>query len=330
MNKFKPSSSKHSPPERSPESRGAWHDAVYLILVAFVAAASPGHAADLVHCYQEDLDLVQLVSKHDCNGLVVSADEAITIQKRRREYLRETFESSGWRPREGLHLRGVGSGFAVSSAGHFLTNHHVVKGCHAISALTPQGLESQAHPVRISPARDLALLQTSAEAPHRDPVLFAAPNESPILRTLAEDETDGSATMVRFLGYPNQGRPPRVPLEQPGQLLALTGQIPNIPIFAFRGDIRPGSSGGPLLNHRGRVIGLVFAQADAPAIREQSDVQTASEMVDVGYALPLWEILLFLEQAGVEYAVADSEEDSAPEANNFMARINCWDDGKTP
>ncbi len=75
------------------------------------------------------------------------------------------------------------------------------------------------------------------------------------------------------------------------------------------------------------MIGLVFAQANLPAIYrkagEQATARAAKRMMNVGLALPFWEILLFLEQAGVSYEIAAGAE-KAPAAERFMVRINCW------
>ncbi len=75
------------------------------------------------------------------------------------------------------------------------------------------------------------------------------------------------------------------------------------------------------------MIGLVFAQANLPAIyRKAGDAakaRMAKGAMNVGLALPFWEILLFLEQAGVSFEIATGAEE-APAAERFMVRVNCW------
>lgn len=283
----------------------------------------PTHAAaDVVFCYQEELDLVQEVQEQYCEGSIVGAAEAEAIQARRRDYLRRAFDGAGWRPDAALQLVGVGSGFAVSAEGHIVTNFHVVEDCAAISILTPQGAETMAHLTAGARPRDLALLRTGPDGPARQPVLFAKSQARLALGAVAAG--DQSAETVRFLGYPFQGRPPRVPMDQPGQLWRITGAILPVPVIAFRGEIRKGHSGGPLLNQKGRVIGLVFAESNAPAFLRQADKETAERMVNVGLALPFWEILIFLDQADVTYRIARDGDDKAPESAQFMVRVNCW------
>jgi len=284
------------------------------LLVFFLLAALPRTAAAGVFCHLEDLDIVQQTLAQDCKGRVVSATEAQAIKQRRQAYLRRVVEKKAWRPREGLRLGGIGSGFAVSAQGHLLTNHHVVADCQAISALTPAGRESEVRLLKSEPARDLALLMMAEAAPR--PALFAAPETRLTGARMAGDT-------VRFLGYPNQGRPPLYPFDQPGRILRLAGGTLAVPVIVFKGDIRPGNSGGPLLTPAGQVIGLVFAKANLPAIYRKAGEEAAKKVMNVGLALPFWEILLFLEQAGVSYEIATGAEE-APAVESFMIRVNCW------
>ena len=284
----------------------------------FLLAALPRPAVAGVFCYLEDLDIVQQTLAQDCKGRIVSPLEARAVEQRRQAYLRRVLENKAWRPREGLRLAGIGSGFAVSTQGHLLTNHHVVDDCKAISALTPAGRESEVRLLKSDPARDLALLMMTEAAPR--PALFAAPKTR-----LTGTRAVGDA--VRFLGYPNQGRPPLQPFDRPGRILRLAAGTLAVPVIVFKGEIRPGNSGGPLLTPAGQVIGLVFAQANLPAIYrkagEQAAARAADRMMNVGLALPFWEILLFLEQAGVSYEIATGAQE-APAAARFMVRVHCW------
>ena len=217
-------------------------------------------------------------------------------------------------PYDGLDIRGIGSGFAVSSQGHLLTNHHVIADCQAISATTPSGHEIEVRLLRSDPARDLALLMMAEAAPR--PALFASPETR-----LAGARLSGDT--VRFLGYPNLGRPSLRPVDRPGRILQFAGGPLTVPVIVFKGKIDPGNSGGPLLTPAGQVIGLVFAKPNLPTIYREAGEEAAKSMTNVGLALPFWEILLFLEQAEISYEIAAGAE-TGPAAERFMVRVNCW------
>lgn len=219
-----------------------------------------------------------------------------------------------YRPPDGLNIGGIGSGFAVSTQGHLLTNHHVIEDCQAISATTPAAHEVEARLLRSDPARDLALLMMDGASTR--PALFASPRARLTGGHLSGD-------IVRFLGYPEGGLRSLRPVIRPGRILQLAGEPLSVPVIVFKGEVDPGSSGGPLLTSTGHVIGLVFAKGNVPAIYREAGEEAAKRKTNVGFALPFWEILLFLEQAKISYELATGAE-TTPAVESFMVRVNCW------
>jgi hypothetical protein len=145
------------------------------------------------------------------------------------------------------HELGFGSGFFVSSSGEMLTNHHVIEG--AVSAKV-RTLDGQLVPVRVVLAddakSDLARL------------LVLDGEETPYLRVATERPQVGDHVMV--MGSPmgldetvTEGIVSAVPEQRAGQsdLEPATLQI--------TAAISEGSSGGPVLNARGEVIGVATA-----------------------------------------------------------------------
>jgi S1-C subfamily serine protease len=141
-----------------------------------------------------------------------------------------------------------GSGW-VAAPGLVITNAHVIAG-ETDTTVQVRGLGAtlDAHPVEFDPINDIAVL--------RVPGLRA-----PALK-LARRALQG--TSVGILGFPLDGPYDR----QPGRLgstqVTLTedaygnGHFQR-DISAVRGLIRPGNSGGPLIDRGGRVLGTVFA-----------------------------------------------------------------------
>ncbi len=139
-----------------------------------------------------------------------------------------------------------GSGWAVAP-GLIVTNAHVVAGAHDTTVTTQGGSELEATPVYYSPRNDLALLRVGAEIPSL-PISTRRP--------------PGSAAAV--LGYPENGpyslAPARIGETRETLSEDSYGRGPiDRTITAIGGSVRSGNSGGPLVNARGEVVGIVFA-----------------------------------------------------------------------
>jgi S1-C subfamily serine protease len=85
---------------------------------------------------------------------------------------------------------------------------------------------------------------------------------------------------VIAIGYPNQGMTRLRPRALRGTLLARGQHQDGPPMLAFRAGLRPGDSGGPLLDRQGRVAGLVVAEVNAPEVFREEGILPR----DVGFA----------------------------------------------
>lgn len=144
-----------------------------------------------------------------------------------------------------------GSGWVVSPQ-RVVTNAHVVSGADTVSIRVPgTGLVLDATVVAFDPDLDLAILAV--------PQLTAAP-----LPRASEAQAVGADAIAA--GYPwggsytvNQVRVRGTVNEQGGNIYDEPGITREV--YAFRGVVRPGNSGGPLLTPDGRVAGTVFAMS---------------------------------------------------------------------
>ncbi|MHB8611655.1 MAG: MarP family serine protease [Candidatus Dormibacteraceae bacterium] len=164
----------------------------------------------------------------------------------------------------------TGSGFPVA-AGYFVTNAHVVSGTTGHTILTVDGAQMQATVIFFDPERDVAVLHVTE---YRGPVLaFGAA---------------GRGTKGATIGYPGGGQEVTSPAIVDGEVTAEGRDIYNSnlvtrQILVMQAHVRPGNSGGPLVDIDGHVIGLVFAtsagdpnQAYALTVAEISgDIQNA-------------------------------------------------------
>jgi S1-C subfamily serine protease len=140
----------------------------------------------------------------------------------------------------------TGSGFPVAS-GYIVTNAHVVSGTSGHSIQTPGGAVMQATVVFFDPERDVAVLY--APDYRGAPLAFG---------------TAGRGTAGAVIGYPGGGAQKTSPAIVDGEVSAEGRDIYNSnlvtrQILVIQAVVRPGNSGGPLLDLNGQVIGLVFA-----------------------------------------------------------------------
>jgi S1-C subfamily serine protease len=171
-----------------------------------------------------------------------------------------------------------GSGW-VASPGVVVTNAHVVAGEDDTTVQTDGGPRLDAQAIAFDPHNDVAVLHVAG--------LGAAPLQ---VRTGA-----GAGTPVAILGYPEDG-PFRAVAGRLGDTQTVlsrdaygAGPVQRR-MTSLRGDIRPGDSGGPVVDAGGQVVATVFAATTRgprggfaiPTGIVQSDLQKARGPVDTG------------------------------------------------
>jgi S1-C subfamily serine protease len=171
-----------------------------------------------------------------------------------------------------------GSGW-VLGGDRIVTNAHVVAAASGIAVqVRGTGSALPAKLVVFDPQRDIAILAV--------PGLNVAP--LPLGAPLVAGDSAVAA------GFPGNG-PYSVAPARVRAVISATGtdiykqQAVTREIYSLRGVVRPGNSGGPLLNTAGQVVGMVFARSATDA--------------DTGYALTLAELGPALAQAGSDAAV---------------------------
>lgn len=157
-----------------------------------------------------------------------------------------------------------GSGFVISPD-HVLTNAHVVAGVDGPSVQTTDGVTHSARVVHFDPRRDVAVLDVAGLG---EPALRFGPavgrGHGAIVAGFPEDGPF-LALAARVRGV-ERARGPDIYQES-----EVTRQI-----YALYATVRPGNSGGPLLDRDGRVLGVVFA--------------SSTDEANTGYALSAAEV----------------------------------------
>jgi S1-C subfamily serine protease len=272
---------------------------------------APGRAGDLVvNCYDEARDVVQRTRSGTCEGRVVSDAEAEAIKARRRARIRGILAEEPAPVAPGHRLRSIGSGLFVRGDGTVLTTLHGVADC-AVVALSPTSGET-------------VTAEVMATQPGADLVLLRAAIRSPGIATFAA-ESSPAAGAVAIVGYPDQGVPPIEPLLIDGTVTGRGSTNQGFAVLRLEARVRPGNSGGPILDDRGRVIGVVFAKIDTPGIY----ARTGEVIMDLGFGIPADVALAFLREHGVSYRSRATRDGPVPRdmlahVRPFVTRVECW------
>ncbi|TWD73253.1 putative serine protease PepD [Kribbella amoyensis] len=171
--------------------------------------------------------------------------------------------------------KATGSGFVIDTAGHILTNNHVVSAAAkggSIQVVTQQGASTTARLVGRSPAYDLAVVQVSGlKAPS---VQFGRSD----LAIVGQDVV-AIGSPLGLAGTVTSGivSAKNRPVTAGGE-----GEISYINALQTDAAINPGNSGGPLVDMNARVIGVNSAIATVRGAEEGS-----SGNIGLGFAIPI-------------------------------------------
>ena len=176
--------------------------------------------------------------------------------------------------------RTTASGFYVTRSGHVLTNAHAVEHCQEVR-IAPSGV---AQVQALDRESDLALLLDNADREY----LPATFREGRGIRTGAS---------VIAVGYPLQGLVSSGPSITDGIVSATAGLGDNRRMFQMTAPIQPGSSGGPVLDAAGSVVGVATATLDAIAVARA----TGAIPQNVNFAVNAGTVRAFLDAEQVPY-----------------------------
>ena len=159
-----------------------------------------------------------------------------TVARRRDFFTRDVFEVP----------RGSGSGFVWDERGHVVTNFHVLQGGSSFSVALSDGSRYRAEPVGVERAKDLAVLRIEATPDVLVPV------------ELGDSGALVVGQKVLAIGNPfgfDQTLTTGV-ISALGREIRSTANTRIDDVIQTDAPINPGNSGGPLLDSRGRVIGV--------------------------------------------------------------------------
>ena len=180
-----------------------------------------------------------------------------------------------------------GTAFFLNPQGYLLTNQHVVKGCGSITLKLFNQQDYEANVVAADQTNDLAVLKTKYQ-----------PRSHAILRGDIGVRSGDSVTAV---GYPLAFVLSAEPRVTTGTVSAVSGIQGDFRVFQIEASVQPGNSGGPLLDDRGHVIGVVNSRLNDLAMVEA----TGSIPQNVNFAIKSSIVQIFLDANNISYFTSE-------------------------
>jgi S1-C subfamily serine protease len=211
--------------------------------------------------------------------------------------------------------RGNGSGFFIDTSGHIVTNYHVIENASKILVHTHWGQIYEATVVGSDRLTDLAVLKVNIPA-----------GQAPALRLADYDEIRVGQKAIA-IGMPlatgsNMGLD-KSPTVTTGVISAKDRSLPiesrtkpGVNDFTVENllqtdaAVNPGNSGGPLLNSRGEVVGVVTAIIDSAsgigfAIPCNVVAEVVPQVISTGQVLRAYMGISYLPLDGLKKAYGD-------------------------
>jgi S1-C subfamily serine protease len=167
----------------------------------------------------------------------------------------------------GGDLAGLGTGVIVNADGTILTAHHVVDHAATIEVVYADGTRSAAQVAAVDAARDIAVLRPATLPSVVVPAVLGSAGVGvglPVVAVgnpLGLDDTTTSGVISAL-----------------DRTIRAEDGTAQHGLIQFDAAVNPGSSGGPLLNPAGEVIGIVVALADP---------SEDGFFIGIGFAVPI-------------------------------------------
>ncbi len=211
-----------------------------------------------------------------------------------------------------LDLSSTGTGFFVNKNGNVITNDHVVSQCVAIT-VSVDGSSYLSHLVKTDRDRDIAILATGYDTQN-----FAFFNANTKGERLGEN--------VLALGYPLHGVLSSSINLTTGNISSMLGVKEDENVYQITAPIQAGNSGGPVINQRGLVAGVVQSKLNALELSRF----TGDLAQNVNFAIKSARIKSFLADNQISYhtrSYSDVQDrttvDLAVEARGYTVQIKC-------
>lgn len=201
----------------------------------------------------------------------------------------------------------TGSGFFVTAGGYVVTNNHVVETCTSPIVKTDDGsTDVSARIIARDKKNDLALVKTNLTARRTAPIMIGVRLGEP----------------VAVFGFPHADVLAKTGNFTQGSVSALAGMGDDTTMLQITAPVQSGNSGGPLLDYRGNLVGVVKAKLNAVRTAEL----TGDMPQNVNFAIKSATVVSFLDTAGVSYETGSKAGDTlaAPDLADVAKRLSVF------
>ncbi len=214
-------------------------------------------------------------------------------------------------PPRPARVRGQGSGFVAGKGGEIVTDYHVVPNCREIRIKDPGNkFNVSTHVVAEDRDNDVAVLAAGG---------FGTP-----LKLRAEPPVLGE-TIVTY-GFPLGPVLATSGNLTTGSISANIGMGGNVKSFQITAPVQVGSSGGPVVDQSGAVIGMVAAKLNTLAVASA----TGDVAQNVNFAWRADALEALLNAHGIGFDMARGKAESVPmnelvnELQKGTVKVECW------
>jgi S1-C subfamily serine protease len=213
---------------------------------------------------------------------------------------------------------GMGTGFVIGNSDHVVTNHHVIDCAEQggpVNVLLDMNTIIPAQVIWSSPVKDLAVIQTASNL-GRPAVSFTVSKDVKV------------ADNVYVMGFPGAGNDQRLidPSSMAtvkvskGIISAKVMSKDGVALYQTDAPINPGNSGGPLFNENGAVIGINSAASLVAGVVLDENGEQKTDRIrlgdNIGWSIQTDELLVELDQLGIQYQVDPRKENSSSSGSN--------------
>ena len=187
----------------------------------------------------------------------------------------------------GKLINATGTGFVVSGNGHIVTNNHVISECvgDVHGNLTGEST-TKLRVVSTDQTNDLALLQATG-------------NFKDIAAIRATAVHSGDPIIV--IGFPFHGLLTSDFTVTTGIISSLAGVLNDTRFLQISAPVQPGNSGGPLLDTRGTIVGVVAEKLNALRVAKA----TGEIPENISFAIKTGALRDFLDNSVVPYRTSE-------------------------